>query len=651
MSDLLLSILGKNGSLKNVYPGFVSRDSQVAMAEAVEEAIHTHSTLVVEAGTGIGKTFAYLIPALLADKKILVSTGTKNLQDQLFHKDLPTLKKLLAINKKVVLLKGRSNYVCLYRFDGPQQHPLFETKEAGKDFAKIERWSKITTTGDLSELEDFAEDSTVLQQVISTTESCLGSSCEFYEKCFVVKARKEAMSADVVVVNHHIFFADLSLKEESLGKLLPDVETIIFDEAHQLYDAASSFLSQRFSSRQLLLLMKDVQMEYARLGSDHPDILRLTHSLKQEVTNFRLSFGESGRRDAWFEIAKQKDVKKSLENLSEQLSDLTRCLAEQSQRSKGLENAWERAQHMSTFLKELSCITLKPFVGSNGTHSPQRPVVFWFETFLTGFMIYKTPIDLSSQLSSAMNDPKKAWIYASATLDAGFGVDHFTQPLGIKPNQVLLLESPFNYAEQARLYFPHNLPDVTNDAFMSRWMESIIPLLEVANGRTFLLFTSHRAMREAYNYLKKINFTLLMQGQATKHALLDQFKTSERAVLLGTSSFWQGVDVQGTALCCVCIDKLPFASPGDPVTKARIEAYKSSGRDPFYEYQLPHAVIMLKQGVGRLIRSETDKGVLVIGDMRLLTRNYGEAFLKAMPRALIVRDEEKVINFLDKIEK
>ena len=640
MSDLLLSILGENGSLKNVYPGFVSRSSQVEMAEAVEEAIHAHSTLVVEAGTGIGKTFAYLIPALLSDKKTLVSTGTKNLQDQLFHKDLPTLKKLLAINKKVVLLKGRSNYVCLYRFDGPQQHQLFETKEAGKDFAKIERWSKITSTGDLSELEGFSEDSSVLQQVVSTTESCLGNTCEFYEKCFVVKARREAMSADVVVVNHHIFFADLSLKEESLGKLLPEVETVIFDEAHQLYDAASSFLSQRFSSRQLLLLVKDVQTEYVMLGSDHPDILRLALSLKLEVANFRLALGENGRRDAWFEIAHQKDVKKSLENLCEQLSDLTRCLAEQSQRSKGLENAWERAHELSAFLNGLT---------TNKKPETDKQWIYWFETFLTGFMIYKTPIDFSAQLSSAMNDPKKSWIYASATLDAGFGVNHFTKPLGIKPSQTLLLESPFNYAEQARLYFPHYLPDVTDNAFMSCWMEAIIPLLEAANGRTFLLFTSHRAMKEAYDYLRKTNFTLLMQGQTTKHALLDQFKTGERAVLLGTSSFWQGVDVQGAALCCVCIDKLPFASPGDPVTKARINAYKSSGRDAFHEYQLPHAVIMLKQGVGRLIRSETDKGVLMIGDMRLLTRNYGAAFLKAIPKALIVRDQEKVVDFLKAI--
>ncbi|MES2203626.1 MAG: ATP-dependent DNA helicase [Pseudomonadota bacterium] len=639
MSDLLLSILGDNGSLKNVSPGFVSRASQIAMAEAVEEAIHSHSTLVVEAGTGIGKTFAYLIPALLADKKTLVSTGTKNLQDQLFHKDLPTLKKLLAINKKIVLLKGRSNYACLYRLDAPEQHQLFETKEGGKEFANIQRWSAITSTGDLSELENLAEDSNVLQQVVSTTESCLGNTCEFYEKCFVVKARKEAMSADVVVVNHHLFFADLSLKEESLGKLLPDVETVIFDEAHQLYDAASSFLSQRFSSRQLLLLIKDVQTEYAMLGADHPDILRLTLSLKLEVANFRLALGENGKRDAWFEIAHQKDVKKSLENLCEQLTDLTRCLAEQSQRSKGLENAWERASEFNAFLGNIV----------SDAKNSQGNFVFWFETFLTGFMLYKTPIDFSVQLSAAMNDPKKAWIYASATLDAGFGVDHFTKPLGIKPNQTLILESPFNYAEQARLYFPHYLPDVTNTSFVPRWMESIIPLLEAANGRTFLLFTSHRAMKEAYDYLRQTNFTLLMQGQTTKHALLDQFKTSERAVLLGTSSFWQGVDVQGTALCCVCIDKLPFASPGDPVTKARINAYKSSGRDPFYEYQLPHAVIMLKQGVGRLIRSETDKGVLVIGDMRLLTRNYGEAFLKAMPKALLVRDENKVTAFLQGI--
>ncbi len=684
MSDLLLSILGEEGSLKSVYPGFVSRSSQVAMAEAVEEAIHGHTTLVVEAGTGIGKTFAYLIPALLSDKKTLVSTGTKNLQDQLFHKDLPTLKKFLAINKKVVLLKGRSNYVCLYSVDAPRQNQLFESKEAANDFSKIERWSKITTTGDLSELENFSEDSSVFQHVVSTTESCLGNSCEFYEKCFVVKARREALSADVVVVNHHIFFADLSLKEESLGKLLPEAETVIFDEAHQLYDAASSFLSQRFSSRQLLLLIKDIQAEYLMLGADHPGILRLVLAIKQEVTNFRLSMDGSvsnigSRRDAWFEIAGKKTVKKSLENLCEQLSELTRCLAEQSQRSKGLENAWERASELSGFLNNLltekesnADVNIRSFSIDNEARaqvssgvykslheqrskratklSIERRWIFWFETFLTGFMIYKTPIDFSAQLSSAMNDPKKSWIYASATLDAGFGVDHFTKPLGITSNNTLILESPFNYPEQARLYFPHYLPDVTDDDFIPKWMEAIIPLLEAANGRTFLLFTSHRAMKQAHDYLKKMDFALLVQGQTTKHALLENFKTTERAVLLGTSSFWQGVDVQGAALCCVCIDKLPFASPGDPVTKARINAYKSAGRDPFYEYQLPHAVIMLKQGVGRLIRSETDKGVLVIGDMRLITRNYGAAFLKAMPKALMVRDEGKVVEFLRGIE-
>jgi ATP-dependent DNA helicase DinG len=645
MSELLSSILGENGQLKNAYPGFVSRASQYAMAEAVEKAIESKATLVVEAGTGIGKTFAYLIPALLSDNKLLVSTGTKNLQDQLFQKDLPTLKKFLAIHKKMVLLKGRSNYVCLHRLDGPQQNQLFDSREVVKDFARIDAWSKSTTTGDLSELEEFSEDAAVWQHVVSTAESCLGNECDFYEKCFVVKARKEALSADVVVINHHLFFADLSLKEESLGKLLPEVDTVIFDEAHQLYDAASSFLSERFSSRQILLLIRDLQSEYATLGADHPNILRLTMSLKQEVTNFRLNLGDNGRRDAWFEIAKQAPVKKSLESLTQQLAELTSCLEEQSQRSKGLENAWERASTLSAFLKNMV---------SNNSDTKNTPenFVYWFETFLTGFMIYKTPIDFASQLSAAMNDPKKAWIYTSATLDTGFGVEHFTKPLGIKAQQVLLLESPFNYREQARLYFPRYLPDVTHKNFIARWMDAIIPLLDAAQGRTFLLFTSHRAMQEAHQVLSLTHakkFTLLMQGQTTKYALLQQFKNGERMVLLGTSSFWQGVDVQGAALCCVCIDKLPFASPGDPVTKARINAYKASGSAPFYDYQLPHAVIMLKQGVGRLIRSESDKGVLVIGDLRILTKDYGAAFLRAMPKALMVRDADKVIDFLREI--
>lgn len=648
MSDLLSSILGENGSLKNVYPHFVSRASQMEMAEAVECAIENHSTLVVEAGTGIGKTFAYLIPALLADKKTLVSTGTKNLQDQLFHKDLPLLKKLFAINKKIVLLKGRSNYVCLYKFDMPKQANLFESKEVLNEFSIIEQWSKRTNTGDLSELESLAEDSSVLQHVTSTTESCLGNHCEFYEKCFVVKARKEALNADLIVINHHLFFADLALKEESLGKLLPELETVIFDEAHQLYEAASSFLSERLSSRQLLLLIQDIQKEYLLLGADHPTVLRLILALKQEIADFRFAMGESGRRDAWFEIARKKEMKKKLEQLSELMEELTRCLAEQSQRSKGLENAWERAHGFNVFLKDLFVVSDRsdPPVGATSGRLPKNQVVYWFETFANSFIIYKTPIDFSAQLSAAMRGQNKSWIYTSATLDAGFGVDHFTKPLGITPDKILILESPYDYQKNAQLYFPRYLPDVTNDNFIVSWMEAIIPLLEVANGRTFLLFTSHRALKQAYDYLQKTNFTLFMQGQSTKHALLAQFKKSERAVLLGTSSFWQGVDVQGDALCCVCIDKLPFASPGDPVTKARISAYQASGQDAFYEYQLPQAVIMLKQGVGRLIRSETDRGVLVIGDLRLLTRPYGEAFLKAMPKALIVRDQEKVLDFL-----
>lgn len=641
MSELLSSVLDEGGRLQKIFPHFVARKAQIEMAEAVESTIEQHSTLVVEAGTGVGKTFAYLIPALLSDKKTLISTGTKNLQDQLFHKDLPILKKSLAIQKKIVLLKGRSNYACLYRLDGPQQNQLFESKETIKEFAAVQHWSTVTSTGDLSELEDFSEEANIWQHVVSTTESCLGNACEFYDKCFVIKARKEALSADMVVINHHLFFADLSLKEESIGKLLPEVETIMFDEAHQLFDAASSFLSERFSSRQLLLLVRDLQSEYARLGADHPDILRLTAALKQEITHLRLSMGESGSRDAWFEIAKKREVQKNAENLSKLLIELVQALVEQSQRSKGLENAWERAQIMSQFLQDLR------FNGDKNTQN-----VFWFEVFLTGFMLYKTPIDFSKQLAEAMNDPKKAWVYTSATLDAGFGVEHFTKPLGILPKQVLLLESPYNYREQARLYFPRYLPEVTNQNFIPQWMEAVIPLLEAAKGRTFLLFTSYRAMQEAYDYLlssQKKSFQWLMQGQTTKHALLEKFKSGERSVLLGTSSFWQGVDVQGVALCCVCIDKLPFASPGDPVTKARISAYKAAGNDPFYDYQLPQAVIMLKQGVGRLIRSEIDRGVLVIGDLRLLTRNYGKTFLKALPKALIVRDQEKVVEFLQKI--
>lgn len=640
MSDLLKSILGENGSLKKAYPAFTPREAQLIMSEAVEKAIETHSTLIVEAGTGVGKTFAYLIPALLSDKKTLISTGTKTLQDQLFQQDLPTLRQWLAINKKIVLLKGRSNYLCLYRLSAPQQEDLLENQSLSTQLSRIQHWSKITKSGDLAELTDFSEDSLIFQHMTSSSESCLGHDCEFYDACFVVKARREALAADVVVVNHHLFFADLSLKEESLGKLLPDMETIIFDEAHQLYEAASSFLSERFSSRDILLLIRDLQLEYKLLGTDHPDILRLIFLLKQEISHFRLSLGENGRRDAWFEAVKAKRVSMSLSKLIAFISELSLCLSEQAQRSQGLDMAWRRAQAFHLFLQKMSQKNHEANLSND---------VFWFETFSMGFVIYKTPIDFSTSLSSAMNDAKKAWIYTSASLDAGFGLDHFTHPLGIIPQEIVLLKSPYHYSEQARLYFPRYLPQVKEENFIASWVEALIPLCEAANGRTFLLFTSHKAMQEAYELLGDRDFVLLMQGKGTKYALLEQFKSTERCILLGTNSFWQGVDVQGAALSCVCIDKLPFASPADPVTKARINAYKKAGRDAFYEYQLPAAVIMLKQGVGRLIRSEYDKGILMIGDMRLLTKEYGAIFLKAMPEAKIVRDEEKAVDFLKSI--
>lgn len=644
MSDVLRHILGEDGILKKIFPHFISRDAQLRMAEAIEQTIEESSTLVVEAGTGVGKTFAYLIPALLHDKKAIISTGTKNLQDQLFQKDLPALRKILAIQKKIVLLKGRSNYVCLYRLELPQQHHFFESKSLVKDFSTVGKWAKITKTGDISELDTFSDDSSVWQHVVSTVDSCLGNDCEFYHQCFVVKARKEALSADVVVINHHLFFADMSLKEESLSKLLPDVGTVVFDEAHQLYESASSFLSERFSSRQFLLLLRDIQSEYAILGSDHPDILRLTVSLKQEITNFRLLMGDSGARESWFYLVNQDGVPSALSELCKQVNELSVCLFEQKQRSKGLESAWERIDDMCRFLNGLH---------NSGQGNKDHNVVFWFESFASSFLLYKTPIDFSEKLAEVWVNTI-AWIYASATLDAGFGVEHFIRPLGIQAKKILFLESPYDYKKQARLYFPRYLPSVNHPDFIVRWVETLLPVLEAAAGRSLLLFTSHRAMQEAYTILHDPavkSFTVLMQGQASKQALLEQFKTSHRAILLGTSSFWQGVDVQGAALCCVCIDKLPFASPGDPVVKARINAYKTAEHDAFYHYQLPQAVIMLKQGIGRLIRSEMDKGILVIGDLRILTKKYGEFFFKAMPRALLVRDQQKVVDFLSEINE
>lgn len=631
-----IKILGENGSLKKVYPKFSPRAAQIEMAESIEFAIEKNQTAVIEAGTGIGKTFAYLIPALLSGKKIIVSTGTKNLQDQLYNKDLPLLRKLFPV-KKVSLLKGRANYLCLHRLETHAPDALYETRSAQKDLTKINRWAKLTKTGDVSELTGIKENSSVWPNVTSTSENCLGSECPCFNKCFVSKARREALASDLVIINHHLFFADLAIKDEGFGELLPDARVIVFDEAHHLAEIATNFFSQSVSSRKLLLLINDILASYYELSRDLKELPELLSQMKQTLKKARLAFGKDMRREAWAEVANKRDIKLAFELLQEQFAELVEMLSHLSQRSKDLYGCYERAVELFHLIDQLL------------DQLKSREHVYWFETFAQSFVIYITPIQIKDELQKYIQQPNKAWIFTSATLAIGENFDFFTQPLGITPNETKQLLSPYDYQNNTLLYIPQGLPDVRNIDFIPKLVEYALPMIKASQGRSFLLFTSYSAMHKARDLLEKSGFELFVQGDKTKHQLLEDFRKTPNAVLLGTSSFWQGVDVQGEALSCVIIDKLPFASPGEPIVKARINAIKKQGGNAFFDYQLPHAVIALKQGVGRLIRGEQDKGVLLIGDMRLLAKNYGKQFFDSLPEMPIVRRHDVALETAKKI--
>lgn len=627
-------VLGEGGKLKNIFASFVPRQSQLEMARAISQAIDDENKLIVEAGTGIGKTFAYLVPALLSNKKVLVSTGTKNLQDQLYYKDLPLIRKLFPVTKKVVLLKGRANYLCWYRLENAAQEASYESRSLVTDLALINKWSLSTKSGEISELVKVPESSKIWPYVTSSADNCVGSECPFFDKCFVSKIRKEALLADVVVVNHHLFFADLALKEEGFGQLLPGSDVVILDEAHHLAEIATQFFSERISSRQLFNLISDVLAEYQTLGQDFDELPELLDELKVTVADVRQHLGEVGRKEDWTKVRNNQKLLKALDTLQEQVSSLTELLALQSDRSKGMESVYERSLQVKNALYKL--------LNAKADHD----YVHWFETFAQTFSINITPLSVADNMKDFYEQKKMSWVFTSATLGASDGFDYFKHPLGLDDEKCLQLPSPFPYKKNTLYYLPRMLPDVSERNYIEAFVDSALPILEANKGRAFMLFTSYFAMNLAQDLLKNSGFELLVQGNASKHRLIEKFKSRDNAVLLGTNSFWQGVDVQGAKLSCVFIDKLPFASPGDPVMQAKISAMKRQGKSPFNDYQLPSAIIALKQGVGRLIRDDKDFGVLVIGDLRLLAKNYAEQFWNALPGAKLIRDEDKVINFL-----
>lgn len=623
-----------DGQLAKAIPGFKPREPQRQMADAVAGAIGRAEPLVVEAGTGTGKTYAYLAPALRSGKKVIISTGSKALQDQLYSRDLPTVARALEFRGKLALLKGRSNYLCLERLEQQAIAGGDLPVQVLSDVVILRSWANQTLDGDISTCASVAEDSHAWPLVTSTNDNCLGSDCPLYKDCFVVKARKKAMDADVVVVNHHLFLADMVVKEGGFGELIPKADVMIFDEAHQVPDIASQYFGQSLSSRQLMDLAKDITIAYRTELKDTQQLQKCADRLAQSAQDFRLQLGEPGFRGNLRELLADASISRALLLLDDAL-ELCYDVAKLSLgRSAMLDSAFERATLYRARLKRLKEIN-------------QPGYSYWYECNARHFTLALTPLTVAEKFKEVMAQQPGSWIFTSATLSVNEEMHHFTARLGVDEAKTLLLPSPFDYASQALLCVPRNLPQSNQPGAGRQLARMLKPLIDANNGRCFMLCTSHAMMRElAEQFRASMTIPVLMQGETSKSQLLEQFVTAGNALLVATSSFWEGVDVRGDALSLVIIDKLPFTSPDDPLLKARMEDCRLRGGDPFDDVQLPDAVITLKQGVGRLIRDTADRGVLVICDNRLVMRPYGAVFLASLPPAPRTRDIKRAAAFL-----
>ncbi len=631
-------ILGQDGLLAKHVAGFAPRTEQQAMADAVAHTLENNSILIAEAGTGTGKTFAYLVPALLSGQKVIISTGTKNLQDQLYHRDLPIVRKALEVPVSVALLKGRNNYLCLHRLEVAEEG-RFSSREMAKNIQMIRSWSMQTKSGDIAELSTLSESDSVWSRVTSGSDNCLGSECGYYEKCYLMEARRQAQAADVVVVNHHLLLADMALREGGFGELLPAANAFIIDEAHQLPDVASGFFGTSMSSQQLMELARDAEAEYTTDINEGRDFSTVTDALQTAVQDMRLAFELKNGRGVWRDEAEGKDLLAAIDKVVAALEKLQSTLKPLSERSKGLDNCLRRGAELEEVFSRLT-----------GT-SPEDQI-HWYEIHKRSFSIYLTPLSIADSFQARLSEINAAWIFTSATLAVGDHFDLFQQQLGLTEAETAQWASPFDYYHQSLFYVPRDLPLPNDRDYTRAVIDCARPVIESCGGRTFLLFTSHRALREAADLLEStIDFPLLVQGDEPRDILLEKFRKMGNAVLLGTSSFWEGVDVRGDALSCVIIDKLPFASPGDPVLQGRIEAMRKQGKNPFMDFQLPNAAITLKQGVGRLIRDVNDHGILMICDPRLLDKPYGRTFLDSLPKMARTRDVADIARFFEYVEK
>ena len=637
-------LFGAGGPLAPAVGSFSPRRSQTEMAKAVAAAIDGQTTLMAEAGTGTGKTFAYLVPALLWGGKTIVSTGTKNLQDQLFLRDIPTVRAALQAPVSVALLKGRSNYVCHYHLERTLQNGRMTSRDDVGHLREISRFIKMTTSGDKAELTRVPENALIWNLVTSTRDTCMGAECQYYQDCFVMKARREAQQADVVVVNHHLFFADVALKDTGVAELLPSANTIIFDEAHQLPDTATLFFGQTVSTSQVLELCRDVLAEGLAHARGGPDWAKVVTVVEKAARDLRLAFPQDIMRLSLAQIMPSSDFFPALATLKEKLAEMIDVLEQNAQRAETLEQVRVRAVELAAALDGWKA-------DGKGQLVEGDQAVLWVEAFSSSLQLHKTPLSIAPIFTNQREGTPRSWIFTSATLAVKNDFKHFSNQMGLTGEHAQTWPSPFNYEQQGLLYVPTGLPDPNAFGYTDAVVDCALPVIEAAGGRTFFLCTTIRAVKLVAERLRDefakrgLDYPLFVQGERGRTELLDSFRNAGNAVLVGSQSFWEGVDVRGDALSLVIIDKLPFAPPDDPVLAARIDVMERQGMNGFMHHTLPETIINLKQGAGRLIRDETDRGVLMICDPRLITKSYGKRVWQSLPPFKRTRLQADVVAF------